>query len=115
VVQNIPGIQRILSLAGGLTDQRIPFGERLAKQAINNTLGVQVGDADAQWRDADIDRQAGKVLGPVLSSKPIEFIPEELLPELPPAMQKLYMLKKVVGKRQADRKEAIRKAKGFSK
>jgi hypothetical protein len=115
VVQNIPGIQRVLSLAGGLSDQRIPMSERLAKQAINNTLGVQVQDVDPDWMYSDLDRKIARNLKGYMSSKNIYFIPEALQPEVPPHLMKQYMLKKSVEKKAKEAKERKRQAQEFNK
>lgn len=115
VIQNIPGLQRPISLAGGLADQRIPIEDRVLKQAINNLTGVKIQDVDPDWMYSDISRKIARNLKGYMSSKPIDFIPEELQPEVPPHLMKQYMLKKSVDRRAADYKKQKRAAKEFEK
>lgn len=115
VIQNIPGIQRLISLGGGLSDQRIPFEDRVLKQAINNLTGVKIQDVDPDWMYSDISRKISRNLKGYMSSKPIDFIPEELQPEVPPHLIKQYMLKKAVDRKAAEYKKQKRAAKEFEK
>ena len=104
VVQNIPGIQRLVSLAGGLSDQRIPFEDRVLKQLINNLTGVKIQDVDAAWLFADLARKIADQQKGWMATKPIYFIPKELQPEAPMEVLKLDALRKRVEKYQ---KEAL--------
>jgi len=115
VIQNLPGIQRPLSLAGGLADQRLTPAQRAIKQTINQLTGVKIQDVDESWKFSDMVRKIDKNLKGWQSSKPIEFIPAELLPEMPTHLLKQYMLKKEVERKANAIKKKKREAGLFAK
>lgn len=104
VIQNIPGLQRPISLIGGLTDRRIPdFRERVAKQVVNQISGFGETDVDENYRDSDIIAKGQKNLKGWTSSKNIDFIPEELKPEVPENLMRQYLFIQEVERRKQAR------------
>jgi hypothetical protein len=113
IIQNLPGIQRPLSLAGGLADDRLTPVQRLIKQAINQTTGFSEVNADQQWIENELLRKIDDRLRGTVVHGEYSYIPEALLPEVPERDLKLYQLQKSVQRDQAKarkrKKEAAQK------
>lgn len=112
VANNLPGTQRLMSLAGGLMDTRIPdLDQRVIKQAINNTTGLKIThiDPDAMRNDAmrrianDLSREG------VTREITIATYPDELLVGAPPSVQrKVLLAKQLASEERADKKKKPR-------
>lgn len=105
-INMVPGLQRPLSLVGGLMDERLPFRDRIIKQGINTFSGIKRQDADPQWVERDaIDALAGRLRGYTRTTK-IESVPKELVPFLPPEKQQDVALQKYVIRKGREREMA---------
>lgn len=112
VANNIPGTQRIASLAGGLMDDDLPdLRQRMIKQGINNVTGVKVVNIkpkamrnDAMQLLADDLATSG-----ITRSHTIVSYPDELLVGAPPSVQRKVLLAKQLASEEAkDRREQER-------
>lgn len=106
VVNNIPGLQRPISLFGGLADQRLPLQQRVIKQVFNNTTGLAQQDVDEQYKWSDAKAKNASQDRGWRSTYTMEFIPEELLPEVPPDVLKRHYLDKELDRRLREAKKA---------
>jgi hypothetical protein len=95
----VPGPQqRILPVLGGLADDRIPRPQRIAKQAFNALMGVKIQDVDPAWQLQDARRLLSDQLGGFMQDYTESYVPEEVLPQLPPELMPSYMLFKTLGR-----------------
>lgn len=99
VIQNIPGLQRPLSLFGALADDRIPMGQRLTKAGINNLTPASEQIVDKNYELLDASRKLGDRLRPYQNTFTQRYIPEELEPELPPSARMDNALDKQIKQR----------------
>lgn len=112
VVQNIPGLQRPISLIGGLADQRLPFSQRLLKQGFNTFTGLSQQDVDENFKYSDaISKIADRNRGWFTDYK-TSFLPAELTPEAPISVQKDALLQKELLRRIRAAKKAKQEAQG---
>lgn len=111
VANNIPGTQRLMSLAGGLMDPRIPdWRQRGIKQVINNTTGVKVTTLDPKAMAADAQRLiAADLESKGLSrERPITWYPDELLATASPQDQRKVLLAKQLASEEQKNKRVPR-------
>lgn len=110
-INNIPGIQRLLGIGGTLTDQRLSFPERLMKTSVNSTLGFRQATSDPEQEDLEAGRKIGERNAPWNRSFSVSYIPDELMPYVPPEAQEFEKLGQVLKKRVRKRWEAEAKGK----
>jgi hypothetical protein len=110
VVQNLPGVQRLLSLGGGLADERLTPAQRAIKQAINQTTGFAVTSADEDWLRSELLRKIADQLKGTVVHGEYSYIPESLLPEVPERDLKLYQLQKSVQRDQSKSRKRKKEA-----
>lgn len=96
IVGNIPGLQRPIQLAGSLTDQRIPIDQRLIKAGINTFSGVKLQNVEAEAELLDARAKIAQQLEPYNRSFVQSYIPEELLPYVPPESQEMNALDRML-------------------
>lgn len=97
---NIPGTQRIVGLAGGLLDDRIPLPQRLAKEAFNATTGVKEALIDPDWKYGDMREQLGKDLRPYKKEFLVSSIDPEKIANAPYDLQRRALLDQILAARQ---------------
>lgn len=91
--------QRFISLAGGLTDERIPLQQRLLKQGFNSLAGVKLRTVDPAWQLSDAMQnlsEGGLADFMVDYSEP--FIPKSRLPQVPAEFLPDYQLFRTLGR-----------------
>jgi hypothetical protein len=101
----IPG-PRVSGIFGGLMDERIPMDQRIAKTLVNTLTGVKLQTVDPAYQLADARRVLAQDLDPYMQDYTESYIPEDVLPQVPPELLPKYQLFKSLGK---DMRE-IRKA-----
>lgn len=98
-INTIPGPhQRLISVAGGLVDDRIPLQQRIAKQAFNSLAGLKLQDADPEWQLQDARRALAARMSGYMQDYTESYIPKDVLPQVPPEMMPDYMLFRTLGK-----------------
>lgn len=107
-ISNTPGIQRLLGVGGALSDQRLTFGERLAKLGINSTLGVKVATVTPEFEELEATRKIDAKVAPWVRTFEISHVPEELEPYVDPSALELIELKDVIRKNLQQRWKADR-------
>jgi hypothetical protein len=105
-IELIPG-PRVSGIAGGLLDQRIPMDQRIAKTLVNTLTGIKLQTVDPAYQLSDARRILAEELSPFMREYTEDYIPKDVLPQVPPEMLPKYQLFKSLGK---DLRE-IRKAK----
>ena len=112
VANNIPGTQRLMSLAGGLMDERIPdIWQRILKQGINNTTGLKITHLDPNAMRNDVSRLAADDLSRRGVSRKITIAsyPEELLVGAPESVQRrVLLMKQLASEERADKQKKPR-------
>lgn len=86
LINSIPGLQRPLSLFGGIVGEKLPFWEALAKQGINQISGVSRADVEEPWIINDLRRANARMLGGWTRTRTTKYVPEELLPFMPESL-----------------------------
>jgi len=95
----IPGLTNPLSVAGGLADERLPFSQAAAKQAINALTGIKLQDVDRRWQLQDaISENADRLRGWTRTTT-IESVPSALLPMMPQNLQENALLDRAMRSR----------------
>lgn len=95
----LPGPQqRLISIAGGLADDRLPMGQRIAKQAFNTLAGMKLQDVDPAWQLQDARRLIAQQLGEFMTDYTESYIPETVLPQVPPELMPQYQLYRTLGR-----------------
>lgn len=88
----IPG-PRVGSIVGPLFDDRIPsMTQRLIKLGVNTAAGIKQQTADPEWILAEQKRNNAEYLKGFMSNYTQEFIPAEVLPQVPPELLPRYFL-----------------------
>lgn len=82
-INSIPGLQRPISLLSGIATEQLPFGEALAKQAINQVSGLSRADIEQAWIVNDLRRANSDMLGEWTRTRTTKYVPKELLPFMP--------------------------------
>jgi hypothetical protein len=100
VINNIPGPQRIIGLAGGLSDQRIPWDQRWRKQAINATLGVKLQDVDPNYWIAEARRKNAERMKGYAKKGSFFFLPKDQRENVPEHIKKAFALEQELARRQ---------------
>jgi len=85
VIQNIPGLNRPLSLAGLVFDPQVenPW-YRAAKIAMNEFSGLKFKDVDPEYELLDARNKIGEYLKQYQNTFTQRYIPKEDIPSLPP-------------------------------
>jgi hypothetical protein len=83
-IELMPG-PRIGGLLGGLADDRLPFDQRLAKQAINALTGVKLQDVDPRYAKSDARRMIQENMGGIMRDYNEAYVPKDKIPNLTPA------------------------------
>lgn len=95
----LPGPQqRLISIAGGLADDRLPLQQRIAKQAFNTLAGMKLQDVDPEWQLQDARRLLTQQLGEYMQDYTESYIPEDVLPQVPAELYPQYQLFRTLGK-----------------
>jgi hypothetical protein len=99
LINVLPGPQqRIISLAGGLMDDRLPLQQRIAKQAFNTLAGMKLQDVDPAWQLQDARRLLTQQLGEFMQDYTESYIPEKVIPQVPPELLPQYQLFRTLGR-----------------
>lgn len=99
IASNIPGTQRVVGLAGGLLDDRLPIGERVVKQGFNAAAGVKRQDVDKRQELFDAARENSNNLKGYSKDFVITTIPKENLVNAPPEVLKQVALDRAIKQR----------------
>ena len=110
-IQNIPGPQRIIGLAGGLADDRIPWEQRWRKQLINATLGVKLQDVDPDYWMAEARRRNAERMKGYSRQGGFFYIPKERLETAPEYVKKANALEKYLAQQQRAKNKEKEQAK----
>lgn len=103
LVQNIPGTQRAVNMAGGLLDTRIPsFGQRAAKQLFNATTGFKITDVDPAWQIQDARSQNLDRFEDYTREFTTRFIPEDVRATAPQDVLEAEQLEKYLSRQYRD-------------
>ena len=106
-INTVPGPhQRLISLAGGLADDRIPVKQRIAKQLFNSLAGIKIQDVDPEWQLQDARRQLSGRLSGYMQDYTESYVPKDVLPQLPAELTPDYMLFRTLGKQLRDQRKA---------
>jgi hypothetical protein len=100
LINNIPGPQRIIGLAGGLSDQRIPWDQRWRKQFINATLGVKLQDVDPNYWIAEARRKNADQMKGYASQGGFFYLPKDKRETAPEEIKKRLALEQELARRQ---------------
>lgn len=103
---NIPGIQRLVGVAGSLMDDRYPMSVKAPKTAINNLLGVSAANVDERMRTADAMKQLNDQMSGFTKTFPRTVVDKEAIATAPPEIQRLAILRQIMEKRERDAKKA---------
>lgn len=116
VGSNIPGTQRLVNLAGGLLDDRLPLPQRLVKEGFNTTAGIQAAVIDPDYADTEARRELAKDLRGYTNDMVISTIDKERIQDAPPDLQRKALLDQVLAaeQRKARAAEKPRKRKATS-
>lgn len=109
LINNIPGPQRIIGLAGGLADQRIPWDQRWRKQAINALLGVKLQDVDPDYWIAEARRKNADSMKGWVKKGGFYFLPEDRRDQAPESVLQAFALEQELARRQRLLNEAKEK------
>ena len=91
--------QRFISLGGGLSDERIPLQQRLAKQAFNSLTGVKLRTVDPAWQLSDAMQNLSEGgLSDFMVNYSEPFIPKSRLPQVPAEFLPQYQLYRTLGR-----------------
>ena len=107
VINTVPGPQqRVLSVLGGLADDRIPMQQRVAKQLFNSLAGIKIQDVDPEWQLQDARRQLEGRLSGYMQDYTESYVPKSVIPQLPAELTPDYMLFRTLGKQLRERRKA---------
>ena len=99
-INNIPGPQRIIGLAGGLADQRIPWDQRWRKQAINTLAGVKLQDVDPDYWIAEARRKNADQMKGYAKQGGFFYLPKDRRETAPEEIKKRFALEQELARRQ---------------
>lgn len=99
IINNFPGLQRPISFAGGMMDERLPLAGRAVKQGFNMFSGTALQQIEPEWAANDISRTLAGKLRNFTKTVPNTFVPKELLPYVPPELMPYVMLDKSMKKK----------------
>ena len=106
-INTVPGPQqRLISLAGGLADDRIPMQQRITKQLFNALSGIKIQDVDEAWQLQDARRQLAGRLSGYMQDYTESYVPKDVLPQLPRELLPDYMLFRSLGKQLRETRKA---------
>jgi len=103
-IELTPG-PRISGILGALTDQRIPMDQRIAKTLVNTLTGIKIQNIDPEYQIADARRMLANDLDKFMQDYTESYIPEDVLPQVPPDLLPKYALFKSLGKDLRERRK----------
>jgi hypothetical protein len=107
VINTVPGPhQRLISVVGGMADDRIPMQQRAAKQLFNSLAGIKIQDVDPEWQLQDARRQLEGRLSGYMQDYTESYVPKKVLPQLPAELTPDYLLFRSLGKELRERRKA---------
>lgn len=89
---------RISGILGGLSDPRIPMDQRIMKTLVNSLTGVKLQTVDPAYQLSDARRILGGDLDAYMQDYTEQYIPEDVLPQVPSELLPKYHLFKALGK-----------------
>jgi hypothetical protein len=90
--------QRLISLGGSMTDERIPLEQRLIKTGFNTLAGMKFRTVDPAWQLNDARRRLSGRLGAFMQDYTESYIPKSALPQVPPELIPDYQLFRTLGR-----------------
>jgi hypothetical protein len=100
VVNNIPGLQRVTGLGGGLADQRIPWEQRWRKQLANAFAGVKFQDVDPDYWMAAARRKNAERMKGYAKQGGYFYLPKDKRETAPEEIKKRFALEQELARRQ---------------
>jgi len=100
LINNVPGPQRLIGLAGGLSDQRIPWDQRWRKQFANATLGVKFQDVDPDYWIQEARRKNADKMKGYAKQGGFFFLPKDTRETAPEEIKKRFALEQELARRQ---------------
>ena len=95
----LPGPQqRLINIAGGMFDERIPLQQRLLKQGFNAMTGVKLRTVDPAWQLNDARRKLSGRLDSFMQDYTESYIPKDNIPQVPAEMIPDYALFRTLGR-----------------
>lgn len=117
IINNFPGLQRPISLVGGMMDDRLPLAGRAVKQGFNTFSGTALQQIEPEWAANDISRGVAGKLRNFTRTVPNTFVPKELMPYVPAELMPYVLLDKsqkkkvrAIAKEKQKKREAAQKA-----
>jgi len=104
-IELIPG-PRVSGIIGGLTDPRIPMDQRIAKTLVNTLTGVKLQTVDPAYQLSDARRILAEELSPYMRQYTEDYIPKDVLPQVPAEFLPKYQLFKGLGTELRDLRKA---------
>lgn len=99
-INNIPGLQRVTGLAGGLADPRIPWEQRWRKQLANAFAGVKFQDVDPDYWMAEARRKNADRMKGWAKQGGYFFLPKSRRETAPEEIKKRFALEQELARRQ---------------
>lgn len=95
----LPGPQqRLINIAGGMFDERIPLQQRAIKQGFNAMTGVKLRTVDPAWQLNDARRTLSGRLGAFMQDYTESYIPKNNIPQVPAELIPDYALFRTLGR-----------------
>ena len=116
ILQNAPGLGRPISLLGTVFDQQVENpGYRAAKILANELSGFKLQDVDPEYELLDARNKISEFLKRYQNTFTQRYIPEELLPLIPPQAQQFNAVDRELQQQLTDFYKRKRAARAFEK
>jgi hypothetical protein len=109
LINNVPGPQRLIGLAGGLSDQRIPWDQRWRKQLGNATLGVKFQDVDPDYWMQEARRKNAERMKGYVKKGGYYFLPKDQRETAPEHIKKAFALEQYLAQQQRLKNQEAKK------
>ena len=103
-------LPRVGSTLGGLADERLPMSQKIPKQLFNALSGSSMITVPKEWQLQDAIRANDAALEPYLRNYQLQYIPKDIMGDIPPELLPKVALRKSLGKKLKASRDAKKEA-----